>query len=222
MQELKKAAQTHEGILIQGPSTVHIDRAFLRERVAASLEQTTLQSVYFFAREQTSYEVLKEILPRRVELRVDHDTALHLNAEDLPQAQATSAGHVFFAIRSDEERADVIDTPKPFRMWYDPVPVSQSFGDWVHHHAQARRIVTNRLHSAVLSSILGKLVIFLPNSYHKNRSVYEFSLADRGVEWQDQIESTALDRLLSVFPARIRRSYRLARGINSVRRTLAT
>lgn len=222
MEELKKAVQTHEGILIQGPSTVHADRAFLQEHVGAPLEQTTLQGMHFFARERTSYEVLNEILPERVELQVDHDTALHLRAEDLPQTEVASAGHTFFAIRGDKEREDVIDAPKPFRMWYDPVPVSQSFGDWVRHHAQAEKIVTNRLHSAVLSPILGKRVTLLPNSYHKNRSAYEFSLAHRGVEWQDKIESTALDRLLGVFPARIRRSYRVARGINRVRRALAT
>jgi exopolysaccharide biosynthesis predicted pyruvyltransferase EpsI len=220
MIEFIKAYRTHDGILIQGPATVHADRAFLRERVGDPLEAGGPQSVHFYTRERTSYSELKEVLPERVHLRTDHDTALHLGTEDLPGAEGDSGEHTFYAIRNDKESEEVITRPKPFRMWYDPVLVCQSFKEWIRHHAQAAEVVTNRLHSAVLSSILDKPVTLLPNSYHKNRSVYEFSLSERGVEWEEKIESTTLDRLLSAFPARLQRSNRLAQGINNLRSIL--
>ena len=44
---------------------------------------------------------------------------------------------------------------------------------------------TNRLHLAIGAALIGKRVKFYPNSYFKNRAVYEFSLRDRfpRVEW---------------------------------------
>lgn len=51
---------------------------------------------------------------------------------------------------------------------------------------------TNRLHTAVGAALLGKRVRFHPNSYFKNRAVYEFSMRDRfpNVEW---VENTGSD-----------------------------
>jgi exopolysaccharide biosynthesis predicted pyruvyltransferase EpsI len=48
-----------------------------------------------------------------------------------------------------------------------------------------RTVHTNRLHTAVGAALLRKQVKFYPNSYFKNRAVYEFSLRGRfpGVEW---------------------------------------
>lgn len=40
-------------------------------------------------------------------------------------------------------------------------------------------INTDRLHVAILGSLLGKVVNFYPNSYYKNQSVYEYSLLNR-------------------------------------------
>jgi exopolysaccharide biosynthesis predicted pyruvyltransferase EpsI len=47
---------------------------------------------------------------------------------------------------------------------------------------------TNRLHGAIGAALLGKQVRFYPNSYFKNRAVYEFSLRDRfpNVEWAEE------------------------------------
>jgi len=44
---------------------------------------------------------------------------------------------------------------------------------------------TNRLHDAICAGLLGKRVKMYPNSYFKNRAVYEFSMRDRfpDVEW---------------------------------------
>lgn len=47
-------------------------------------------------------------------------------------------------------------------------------------------INTNRLHACITAAKLGKTVNFYDNSYHKNKSVYEFSLKDRfpNVVWK--------------------------------------
>jgi len=51
------------------------------------------------------------------------------------------------------------------------------------HMANASTIITNRLHSAIIGAILGKNVELFRNSYHKNRSVWEYSLQSKGVKW---------------------------------------
>jgi len=170
----------------------------------------------FYTRERTSYNALKTVLPERCTLHTDHDTALHLEASDLPRADVRSRGHTFYAIRNDKESRSIARQRKPFRMWFDPVPYSSFFDEWVGHHARASAVVANRLHSAVVSTILGKPTVLLPNSYHKNRSVYEFSLADRRVEWREEIDTTSLDQFLSYLPARMRNSTRLASGLMAV------
>ena len=40
-------------------------------------------------------------------------------------------------------------------------------------------VKTNRLHVAIAASLLSKIVMFYPNSYYKNKEVYEYSLKDK-------------------------------------------
>ena len=67
----------------------------------------------------------------------------------------------------------------------------KTFEEWIALHANSSKVITNRLHSCILSLILGKKVILLPNNYYKNRSIWEYSLKDRGVLWQEKIEVSA-------------------------------
>jgi hypothetical protein len=75
-------------------------------------------------------------------------------------------------------------------------------------HLFARSITTNRLHSAIIGAIAGKPVTIGPGSYHKNRSVWQYSLAERGVRWVDAIEPPAAG-LWQRLPSRIRDSYKI-------------
>lgn len=147
-----------------------------------------------------------------MDLRIDHDTALHLEASDLSRAGVGAGTQIFYAIRDDKESWSIARRRKPFRMWFDPVPFSSTFDEWV----GAGAVITNRLHSAVVSTILEKPTVLLPNSYHKNRSVYEFSLAEWGAKWRDEIDTTALDQYLSYLPARITNSTRLASALSKI------
>jgi exopolysaccharide biosynthesis predicted pyruvyltransferase EpsI len=47
---------------------------------------------------------------------------------------------------------------------------------------------TNRLHICIAAALLGKAVDFYPNSYFKNKAVYEYSLRERfsNVRWHDK------------------------------------
>lgn len=124
-----------------------------------------------------------------------------------------------YAIRDDKERASVARESKPFRLWLDPVSVAGSFDEWVQYHARTEKVITNRLHSAILGAILGKRVTLLPNSYHKNRSVHSYSLEERGVTWKEKIEKTLTDRFLSVLPSRITNSTKIVRSMCALRDT---
>lgn len=54
-------------------------------------------------------------------------------------------------------------------------------------------IFTDRLHAALLGWMLGRQVVMLPNSYHKNRSFFDTWFADIGTDgrmhWADTVEA---------------------------------
>jgi len=78
----------------------------------------------------------------------------------------------------------------------DPTLFCRSFEHWVMIHAEAKHVITNRLHSAIVSCLLGKKVTLLPNSYHKNRAVWEYSLSGLGVNWQEGFKQNKILQLL--------------------------
>lgn len=54
---------------------------------------------------------------------------------------------------------------------------------WPQLHVKANNLYTNRSHSAILGSLLDKPTYMFAGAYHKNRSIWEYSLKDRGVKW---------------------------------------
>ena len=82
--------------------------------------------------------------------------------------------------------------------------------NWTQLHMDASRILTNRCHSAILGAILGKDTTMFKGHYHKNRSIYEYSLKKLGVNgleakdsytdttWHSKIKSS-LDGRLPIF-----------------------
>jgi exopolysaccharide biosynthesis predicted pyruvyltransferase EpsI len=201
MLELEKAVTTHPGVVIQGPATFHDDPAFLEQRIAAPLRHRKATRLFVLARERVSYDAVRRVLPGWTEPMIDHDTALNLDAADLA-ADVRPGNHTLYAIRQDMEA-------RPFRhreffgVWGDPRKLARSLDPWIRLHAEAAEIVTNRLHSSIVGSILGRPTTLLPNSYFKNRAVWEYSLCQRGVRWAEEVPVGALGRLLSeIAPAR--------------------
>jgi hypothetical protein len=85
---------------------------------------------------------------------------------------------------------------------------AKSFAHWMRIHLNSRAIVTNRLHSAIVCTLAGKPVTIAPGAYHKNRSVWEYSLSAQGATWADAIrpqESVCWGWL----PSFIRNSYKV-------------
>ena len=72
--------------------------------------------------------------------------------------------------------------------WLDPAWQAKDFKSWVQIHNNANTVFTDRTHSAIVSMLLGKKVYLLPNNYHKNRSIWEYSLKDFGVHWLEELK----------------------------------
>lgn len=183
---LQKAVE-HKGVVIQGPQTYWNDNDFLKVQVAEPVGRAKSKRLVFFSREKVSGEALKRILPQEVESIVDHDSALNLDRVDLESLLPKHRSDVYtlYAIREDKEARNPGGIGY-FSVWSDPVRPRQRFEDWLLIHLEAKEIITNRLHSSICGSILGVPTTLLPNSYFKNRAVWEHSLAERGVVWSDR------------------------------------
>ena len=172
-----------KNLIIVGPSTVSLELNYLKWILPKDTK-----SLIFFARERTSYEYMKRNFC--INTYLDEDTSLCLSHRD-PFFKAfigdasIEEKYKFLALRGDKERCDSI--PKEidvgeYDVVCDPCKTS-SIKEWVNLHLKASKITTNRAHSAIFGAILGKKVETFANSYHKNRSLWEYSLKDRGVSW---------------------------------------
>ena len=182
---------------ICGPQSVLSDESVLRDRIFGEMINRTTK-VHMFARDPISLEVLKKCAPAWMELGVDHDTALNLSADDLGVSRR-AGGYVLYSVRTDREAVPVREK-NLLSFWIDPIYRCQDVDHWMLVHNRAGKIVTNRLHSAILGHILGKPTVLLANNYYKNRAVWEYSLRPLGVEWAESIEIPAHARLVNSIP----------------------
>ena len=83
--------------------------------------------------------------------------------------------------RDDKERAVV----PPKGNLGDPVRWLKSHGDYLWLAARYKHIHTDRLHFAICGLIAGRKVTLYPNSYHKNRAVWDAWLRDLGCHFCD-------------------------------------
>jgi exopolysaccharide biosynthesis predicted pyruvyltransferase EpsI len=90
------------------------------------------------------------------------------------------------AMRMDEDSADPTiedDVPGPVKV-NDVSATADSFEEWVNAAARAQYIYTDRLHIAILGSILDKPMTWYDTGFHKSRGVYQYSLAgEPGIEF---------------------------------------
>lgn len=189
-----RSVRQHPGVTVVGPQTAWTDERFLNDSLVRHLRALASERVVLFARDGVTFSALWEVLPDPVEIELDHDTALNVEPSDLSADGMVSAEYTLLALREDKEGTTIPDAEaaaarRSLRgaIVTDPVRSCGSFSEWVAVHARASGIVANRLHSAVLGAILGKPVVLMANSYHKNRSVWEHSLRDRGVAWANSL-----------------------------------
>ena len=168
----RKAMTTHSGVIILGPQTVWDGDGYC-ESIFEGID-CLAERIILFARETVSYNVIRMKAPSWVEVIHDHDTALNLTLSDF---ETSGVRHMrLIALRRDKEAPPALVPPDSI----DLVRSCECFEDWLSLHTAAEEIVTNRLYSAIVGVILGHSVTLLPNSYFKNRAVWEDSLAQKG------------------------------------------
>ena len=142
------------------------------------------RSVTLFCRERRSLELLLG-MPQRpnVDIKTSGDTALYLDAEDLrPLIKPAREPYDLICFRKDKEsiiaperRREIIESSDDPLV--EDISKKGDLGDFISTVANARQVHTDRLHVAITAHILRKEATLYPNRYHKNRGVYEYSLA---------------------------------------------
>lgn len=186
---LHQALTIPDALVIQGPQTCDTT-----PRTAALLADTLAGAraaeVHLCAREPTSAAFLAAHLPDGITLHTDHDTAFHLSPAEVlglaGLAEVPAGRYTLLVAREDVEAAARPPGAPRDAVRLDPASHAVSFAHWLRLHAWARCIVSNRLHSAIAGVLFGKPTVLGGGSYHKNRSVWDYSLRDRGVAWADE------------------------------------
>lgn len=179
------AVSHYSGPVVLGPTTVDDAEGFVDANLLPGLGSRSASDVVMFVRERTSLRALAGRLPSDIALHLDHDTALQLAPEDALAGRAQASRYALLALRQDDEAPKGMDGSQFEGVRLDPAFYGRSFDHWVRLHALASKIITNRTHSSILGAVLRKPTTLLGGSYHKNRSIWEYSLAPRGVRWLD-------------------------------------
>jgi len=162
--------------IVVGPSTVALQDWYIDKWLPS-------KRIEFYARENTTYSYMKR---NNVTLYQDHDTAFALEKDDKWLKPLLVGDKLkpfkLAAIREDPESPD--ELPESVNLDdYDLVIDPCQTKKWGSLHLYATEILTNRSHSAILGAILGKKTKMFKGKYHKNKSMWEYSLKQRGVEW---------------------------------------
>ncbi len=164
------------------PQTIH--------NVEDSLK-TLDKDVDIFCRERVSHDWVSKTVkyPQNVFLRKDMSFLLDLtNYKDRPKqgfhlecfrkdSEMTVIPHEHINIDAPVQLKDEYDSPKHKQFaTYDKIKYNSNV--LINFISMFDTIRTNRLHVAIIGSMLGKKVTMFPNIYHKNKSVYDYSMKD--------------------------------------------
>jgi exopolysaccharide biosynthesis predicted pyruvyltransferase EpsI len=214
---LKKALSVHDAFVVQGPQTCETTSERTAQMFAAAFQGRKATHLVIFARENRSLKYLQENNPGWAQVALDSDTAFHLQAEDilaLGGLNALPAGRYNLQVSREDDEAPPALMKREHSVVMDPAYFASSFAHWIRIHAFARRIVSNRLHSAIAGALLGRPVDLLAGSYHKNRSIWEYSLRSRGVRWVDNAsDATASALPFQWVPKTLAGSWKVQRAV---------
>lgn len=175
---------THNVIII-GPQTY-----WFNETCFPALFTKAKQDIYLFCREKFSYQLLNSLrLPRNVHVLLSHDTIFYLSKDDFHVRQGY---YDLICLRTDKESAVfqrkediekffeglILGGQSKSKIFIGDLSLLGDFRDFVRLIETSKRVYTDRLHVAILAAILGKETVLYPNSYYKNRGVYEYSLSN--------------------------------------------
>lgn len=147
------------------------------------------KNLVIFCRDKISYKlcaIANKFNTRNIFL--DNDMAFSISKEFLKPFIERKGYGIFNGFRTDAESSHSIPIP------IDNKDISLSWNGAYWHDRELARVVvesllmylsrfkivkTDRLHIAILSYLIGKFVYLYPNSYFKNRAVYETSLKSK-------------------------------------------
>ncbi|AGP78721.1 hypothetical protein I633_14615 [Alteromonas mediterranea 615] len=217
------AVSNSKGVVIQGPCTVSVDMVFLQRIFKECLQNVSCHSIFFFAREKTSFGILSEIeeIKAHTQLYLDKDTAFYTNKSKLIKKIGYSDDkYTLHGYRIDNESSNVKSKNDLTKLFIDPAEEAISFDHWLRIHSNAKKIITNRTHSSILGFLLGKETYLFGSKYHKNKSIFEHSMQGGSVVWLDDDQATELSSpslLAKALPNSLRNSYRLKKALQILR-----
>lgn len=137
-------------------------------------------------RDRVSYNLLIKAGMPFENVGLDHDMAFHINNGFYSKYISDSGNSgTLYCLRTDAERKE-----KSIELPEKNIDISLSWnGDYWHNRNLVEavcqslfafvcpfdNIITDRLHIAILGSLLGRPVVFGENAYFKNNAVYEYS-----------------------------------------------
>lgn len=146
----------------------------------------TSRKVHLFCRERRSFDHLNQMdLEDNMQVEVSPEVALYLTRDDLADyISPRNEGDQLVAFRNDKESAISEEVKQEvLSLCANPIQrdisVKGSLSDFISIVEHTEEIFTDRLHVAILGSILGKEVTLFGNMYHKNRGVWEYSLSEK-------------------------------------------
>lgn len=215
---LSKALSSAVDLVVQGPQTAETQSEELAALFSAIFAEAGSAEVHIFSRDPVTLEFLQAILPSGTNIHLDHDTAFQLTLADLLSLaglnQMPHGRYRLLVVREDDEQPARPPTSVEKSVTLDPAYFANSFRHWLRIHAYAREIISNRLHSAIAGAIMDKSVTIMAGRYHKNRSIWEFSLSKRGVLWsKDEGNGTERARKQPIYPTWLMRSWKVRRAI---------
>lgn len=212
---LRMALHTPGVVVIQGPCTVA--SAQVLRPLQDDLRAMQADKLYFITRERRSAEICETELPYHVHHLLNEDTALYLDRDALLDRVGRIRPRMhLLAVREDSESLSGYGSPTLRKAIIDPARFALSFDHWIRIHAAANSILTNRAHSAICGVVLSIPTTMFTGAYHKNRSIWEFSLEKRNVKWLSDSHSVPqrpeVDPLLAWVPVpALRHSWKLDR-----------
>jgi exopolysaccharide biosynthesis predicted pyruvyltransferase EpsI len=146
-------------------------------------------NVTLIAREEVSYDYIKSKMLHPNNALLFDDLAFHVPGIDsYKKTPSFSTGNFY---RLDKEKTDILIPSDNLDISNDCNVISpgakfKSMGD-IHDSAHRfvnlisnyKEVNTNRLHVAIAGALLGKKVNMYPNSYYKNKAVFDFSIKDK-------------------------------------------
>jgi len=217
----RKGFQTPDAVVIYGPCTVADEHAL--ESLRQEIDAARAARIVFFSREHRSAQIAADELPSSVEQFLNEDTAFYLTRDALLRRVGKVRQRAnLIGVREDTESVRGTRSAGAFQSVIDPAYFAQTFDHWIRIHAASKTILTNRTHSAICGAILGTPTTLFDGAYHKNQSIWEFSLKARGVNWLSDSHTVpmrpSVDPFLAWVPIPfVRRSWRLDRMAKGLR-----